>query len=166
MHRLAAGRLGGCDDARDVEVARGRRRRADADCAVREPDVKGVLVDRRVHGDALDPELAAGPDHADGDLAPVGDEDPLEHGTGPGSDRVERAGARRLELEQELPVLHGRCVLDADRPHDGVCLGLDLVHELHRLENAERLPALDRVAHLDERRRARLGRAVERADHR
>ncbi len=45
-------------------------------------------------------------------------------------------------------------------------LGLDLVHELHGLEDAERLARRDDVADLDERRRARLRRAIEGADHR
>ena len=42
VNRLAAGRLGGGDHVRDPEVALGRRRRADADRAVREPDVQRV----------------------------------------------------------------------------------------------------------------------------
>ena len=53
-----------------------------------------------------------------------------------------------------------------DRADDRLGVGLDLVHQLHRLEDAERLPRADRVALLDERRRAGLRRAVEGADHR
>ena len=34
-------------------------------------DVQGVLVGRGVDGDGLDAKLAAGADHADGDLAAV-----------------------------------------------------------------------------------------------
>src|SRR5215217_4838897 len=82
------------------------------------------------------------------------------------SKRVERPAVRRLELEQQLPVLDGLAVLDGDRADDRLDVGLDLVHELHRLQDAERLPRRHRVALLDERRRARLGRAIERADHR
>ena len=54
---LAAGRLGGRDDARDREVALRCRRRADADRAVREAHVERVAVGGRVDGDGLDAEL-------------------------------------------------------------------------------------------------------------
>ena len=53
--------------------------------------------------------------------------------------------------------------ISRDRP-GGV--GLDLVHDLHRLDDADRVADLDRAADLDERLGARAGRAVEGADHR
>ncbi len=53
-----------------------------------------------------------------------------------------------------------------DRTDDALDVGLDLVHELHRLEDAKRLAGADRLSFLDERRRARLRRPVERPDHR
>ena len=43
-------------------------------------------------------------------------------------------------------------------------LGLDLVHQLHRLDDAEHLAGLHRVARFDERRGAGRGRVVEGAD--
>src|SRR5437762_9252703 len=79
---------------------------------------------------------------------------------------VEREGGDRFELEQQLPELDGLRVLHVDRPDDPLVVGFDLVHELHRLEDAQGLAGADGVADLDERRRARLRRAVERADHR
>src|SRR5439155_260023 len=82
------------------------------------------------------------------------------------SNTVERNARDRLELEQELAELDRLCVVDVDRANDPLALGLDLVHQLHRLEDAERLPGTDRVADLDERRRVGLRRAVEGADHR
>ena len=45
-------------------------------------------------------------------------------------------------------------------------VGLDLVHQLHRFDDAQRVAVRDGVADLDERRRARRRRAIERADHR
>ena len=45
-------------------------------------------------------------------------------------------------------------------------VGLDLVHELHRLDDAQRLSFRHAVAHLDEGLRAGRRRAVERAHHR
>ncbi len=80
MNGLAAGRLGRGDESRDAEVALGRGRRADPHGPVGEPHVERVLVRRRVDGDGLDAELVQSPDHADGDLPPVGDEDSVEHG--------------------------------------------------------------------------------------
>src|SRR3954452_22769856 len=79
---------------------------------------------------------------------------------------IERSAGKRLELAEHLAELDGLRVVDVDLPHDRFELRLDLVHELHRLENAEGLPRADDVALLDERRRTRLGGTVERPDHR
>jgi hypothetical protein len=65
-----------------------------------------------------------------------------------------------------LPEFNRRGVLDMDRTDDSVDVRFHLVHELHRLENAECLARANRLSFLDERRRARLRRAVERPDHR
>src|SRR5258707_15718075 len=77
-----------------------------------------------------------------------------------------RRAGERLEVEQHLSELDRLPVVDVDRAHDGLESGLDLVHQLHRLEDAERLSRCDDVPDLDEGRRARLGGPVERADHR
>ena len=79
MDRVGAGDLGGADDRRHVQVAVGAARRADADVLVGEADVQRVLVGLGVDGDGLDAQLAAGADHAQRDLAAVGDQDLLEH---------------------------------------------------------------------------------------
>src|SRR5262245_10069068 len=62
-----------------------------------------------------------------------------------------------LELEEELAVLDGLGVLDVDGTHHARALGLQLVEELHRLEDAEHLTRDDRVADVDEGRGSRLG---------
>src|SRR4249919_1165558 len=62
--------------------------------------------------------------------------------------------------EQRLPELDRLPVLDQDRLDDAGLVGLDLVHELHRLDDAERVAFLDRVADLDERLGARRARAI------
>ncbi len=79
MDGVASGRLGRSDDVRDAEVALRGGRRADAHGVVGELDVERVAVGGRVHGHRLDPELAEGADHADGDLAPIRDEHAVEH---------------------------------------------------------------------------------------
>ena len=54
MNRVGAGDLGGADDRRDVEIAVGAARRADADVLVGEAHVQRVLVGLGVDGDGLD----------------------------------------------------------------------------------------------------------------
>ena len=78
VDRLGAGVEGGLDDGVDPQVALGRRRRAEADRDVGQPDVgrRGVRV--AVDRDGLDAQLAAGADDPDGDLAAVGDQDAPE----------------------------------------------------------------------------------------
>jgi len=70
------------EESGDVEIAVLRRRRADADALVGEPDMHGVGVGGRVHGDRRYTELLAGAEHPERDLAAVGDEDFIEHGAG------------------------------------------------------------------------------------
>src|SRR3954447_21638819 len=84
----------------------------------------------------------------------------------PVSQRVERTPDDGLELEEQLAELDWLCVLDVDRAHDPVDVRLHLVHELHRLEDAEGLARPDRLALLHEWRCAGLGCPVEGADHR
>src|SRR6478672_10146826 len=79
---------------------------------------------------------------------------------------IQGAPRERLELEEDLSELDRLRVVDVDLPNNGLELGLHLVHELHRFEDAERLPRPDDVAFLDERGRSWLGRTVERPDHR
>ena len=79
MHRVGAGDLAGGEQRRDVEIAVARRRRADADALVGEPHMHGVGVGGRMHRDGRDAELLAGAQHAQRDLAAVGDQDFVEH---------------------------------------------------------------------------------------
>src|SRR4051812_12362461 len=79
---------------------------------------------------------------------------------------IQGAPCERLELEEHLAELDRLRVVDVDLSHDRLEVGLHLVHQLHGLEDAERLPRTDDVALLDERRRSRLGSPVERPDHR
>src|SRR5215510_5195295 len=71
-----------------------------------------------------------------------------------------------LELEQQLAVLDGLPVLDVDRADDSLGLRLELVEELHGLEDAENLSGNDGVADVDERRSSRGRSAIEDTDHR
>ena len=71
------------EDRPDVQIALAGRGRPDAVGLVRHRDVQGVLVGVRADRDTPDAEAAGGPDHPAGDLAPVGDEQPLEHSSDP-----------------------------------------------------------------------------------
>src|SRR5688572_28460273 len=70
------------------------------------------------------------------------------------------------EDEKRLAVLHRLAVLDEDRLHHAGGVGLDLVHELHRLDDADRVALLHRLPDLDERLGIGRRRAVKGADHR
>src|SRR3990172_9254883 len=71
-----------------------------------------------------------------------------------------------LEHDERLAVLDRLAVVDQDRLDHPILVGLDLVHELHRLDDADRLPRLDGVADLDERLGVGRRRAGEGPDHR
>src|SRR5881296_2298672 len=54
------------------------------------------------------------------------------------------------DLEQRLPVLHRLPVRDQSLENLAVAVRLDLVHQLHRLDDAHHLPLLHPVPDLDE----------------
>src|SRR5919106_4976208 len=62
-------------------------------------------------------------------------------------DRImQRRSGLGVDEEQGLAVLHRLSALDQDSGDAPGHLGLDLVHELHRLDDAEDLALLDHVA--------------------
>src|SRR6185295_16410995 len=79
MDRVGAGDLAGCDQGRDVEIAVAGGRRTDAHALVGEPHMHGVGVGGRVDGDGRDAEFLGGAQNPQRDLAPIGDEDFVEH---------------------------------------------------------------------------------------
>ena len=52
----------------------------------------------------------------------------------------------RLDREQPLAVLHGLAIFDVDARDFSVVLGVDLVHQLHRFDDAEDLALFHRIA--------------------
>src|SRR6478672_2845327 len=75
-------------------------------------------------------------------------------------------GAGSLDDEQRLPEFDRLPVLAKDLLDGAGLVGLDLVHDLHRLDDADGLAFLDDGADLGKRFTARTARAIERADHR
>src|SRR5262249_36384366 len=74
--------------------------------------------------------------------------------------------ASRGDLEQRLAVLDRRTVLDQDSDDRAGDIGLDLVHQLHRLDDAQHLALVDLVVQRHVVRRVGVGPAIERADER
>ena len=60
-----------------------------------------------------------------------------------------------LNEKKRLTVLDGLSVLDQDFPDHTAKIRTDLVHQLHRLDDAYGLTSLDGLADLDERLRPR-----------
>src|SRR5262245_6913016 len=79
MDGLDVGDFGSADDAWDVKVALGRRRRSDADGFVGQIEVGRAAVRLAEHRDHFNAQVAAGADHPQRDLATVAYEDALEH---------------------------------------------------------------------------------------
>ena len=96
---------------------------------------------------SLSPSMPAGEDQAR-----------LEAGAG-------LASAIRIYPEKDLTELDRLGILHRDLTDHTGDLGLDLVHDLHRLDDADRLAGGDPVADLDIRLGARLRGLIERADH-
>src|ERR1039458_3082702 len=66
---------------------------------------------------------------------------------------------------QRLAILDRLAIFHEYRFDDAVLVALDLGPQLHRLDDADGVARLDRVAHLDKVLGARRGRAVESAHH-
>src|SRR5262249_39305689 len=76
---VGAAALDGAEDGVGVEVALRRRLTAEGKGLVSEENVEGVTVEVGVPRPRADAELAARPDDPHRDLAPVGDQDLVEH---------------------------------------------------------------------------------------
>src|SRR5579871_2083395 len=79
MDGVGAGYLTRRKQRRNIQVAVLRGGRADADTLVGETHMHGVLVRGRMDGDRGDAEFLACAQHPQRDLAPIGDEDLVEH---------------------------------------------------------------------------------------
>ena len=80
VQTVAAGGQGGGEQRLGIQVAVRRFGGADAHGPGGQLDVEGLRIRLRIHRDRLDARLPAGPPHPEGDLPPVGDQYPLQHG--------------------------------------------------------------------------------------
>src|SRR5574341_2607205 len=76
------------------------------------------------------------------------------------------ASPMRIHPEKDLAELHRLRVLRDDLPNHARDLGLDLVHDLHRFDDAHHLPHIHPAADLHIRLGGGLGRLIERPHHR
>src|SRR5436309_3786730 len=72
-----------------------------------------------------------------------------------------RRGRASFDDEERLTELDGLAVLAQDLADRAGSVGLNLVHDLHRLDDADRITDLDDAADLDERFRAGARGTVE-----
>src|SRR5260221_4361367 len=77
-----------------------------------------------------------------------------------------RCSAIGIHPVKDLPELHGLRVLHSDFADHTVQLRFDLVHDLHRLDDADHLARRDPAADFDVRLGPGLGRGIERPHHR
>ncbi|MCD6016863.1 MAG: hypothetical protein K0R41_4691 [Geminicoccaceae bacterium] len=84
VNRLGAAQPGRLDDALDPQITLAGGRRPDRQGLVGHAHVQRVGIGLGVDRDRGDAEPPAGPDDPAGDLAPIGDQELLEHGR-PGS---------------------------------------------------------------------------------
>src|SRR6185295_20095301 len=74
--------------------------------------------------------------------------------------------ATLFDYKQGLTELDRVAIARHDRGHPSGLVGLDLVHHLHGLDDAEHVARLDLAAELHERLGTRSRRRIEGADHR
>ncbi len=82
MDRIDIADFGRADDAIDLEITFLTGGFTDTDGLIRQLDVEGIDVRLGIDGQRLDPEFLAGADDAQRDLAAIGDEDLVKHGSG------------------------------------------------------------------------------------
>ena len=151
MNRVDVGDFRGADDRGDIEIAARALGRADADCLVGEADMELLRSASEYTATVRMPRSRQAQMTRSGDLAAVGNQNLSETCLG---------GPNR---EQRFAVLDGPAVLHQLAATIPGHFGLDLVHQLHRLDDAEHLTGGHAVADLHEWRRARRGGFVVRA---
>ena len=80
MNGIRPGALGDFDDFVHPQVTLAGRRGAEQIRLIGVPDMQPIAIHFGVDGDGADPQFAARANDANGDLAPIGNEDFFEHG--------------------------------------------------------------------------------------
>src|SRR5215471_547000 len=81
-------------------------------------------------------------------------------------DRSYSSFSVRTHRKELLAVFHGLAALDKTFHNLARCIGFDLVHQLHRLDDAEHLPLLHLITHLHKSRCAGRRRLIKSSHNR
>ncbi len=152
---LRVGHFRRADDGGHMQVTLAGRRRADAHGLVRQLHILGFGVGFGMHGDGLDAHFAAGALDAQRDLAAIGNENLFKH-----DGRLRRSGCAGLAFEyghvdltddeQRLAELDCLAVLHEDGLDHASLVRLDLVQQLHRLDDAQGVAFVHALADIHE----------------
>ena len=125
-------RAAGClQDRIHVEIAVCRTRSSDADGLMRQLYVQRIPIRRRVDSDRSDPHLLAGADDPNRDLSAVGYQYLPDH---------------LLTDDHQFFVKLNHCaILNEDLPDHSASRGMNLIHDLHRFDDAQDIPLFDRL---------------------
>ena len=139
MNRLGIGHFGCGDNGWNIQIALRRRCRSDADGFVGQLDVFCVAIHIGVHRHGAYAHLAASTLYPQGDFAAVGDQNFCEHGR-----------LALLDDDQRLAVFNRLPVVDQKGLDHPILVRLDLVHQLHRFNDADHLSRFHGVTDLGE----------------
>ncbi len=137
MNGRGIGYFSGAQESGDVEITVLGACWTDAYGFVGKPDMHCFAFNVRKHGHCCNAHLAACTYDTNRDLATVGYQYFIEHGP-----------LRRLYKEKRFTVFHRVAVFHQCTDHSSLNIGLDLVHELHGLDDAQDLPLFYPVTHL------------------
>ena len=162
VHGVAPCLPGGADDPIDVQVGVGGSRSGEGDSTVGELHRHRVGIGLAVHDDGLDAEAVARPDHADGDLAAIGDEDAGDHQSLFTAGKLAHVRQVRDHVFTELA--HRRSTIGTERRSERhvACSGVD--EPAASLDDLIRRAADPQRQHLRREPRDPLGRVDGRAD--
>ena len=156
MDGLDVANFRSADDPVDLEVAFLAGRIANANCLIRQLHVQRVGIRFRINSQRTDTQFFAGANDSHSDFTAIGYEDFVEHGgvTCRNRNRMADAllGAHR---EQFLTKFHGLGVFSHNFSDDATHFGLDLIHHLHRLNDANDCLRVHNLADFDIGRRIR-----------
>ncbi len=149
MDGVDVGNLGGANDLRDVQVTFGGSRRSDAYRFIRKPHVQRIPVRLRIYRHRLDAQLPARSQDAQRNLAPIRDQNLSKHW--PRRWILALLLAVGMNAEERFAILDRLPVFHQDANDFAGHFRFDLVHQLHRFDDAQHLALLHTVSRFHER---------------
>lgn len=137
MDSIGVDHFSGADESGDIEITLSGGCRADTDRLVGQSHMFQVAVSRRVDSNGTDVQFAAGSQYTQGDFAPVCNDDLVKH------------GGALFDDEEGLTEFDRLTVFSKNGLDNPRLVGLDLIHDLHGLDDTERIADADRLTDLD-----------------